>query len=188
MDRGINDSPPAMGLLSRIALAFFLLSIPAAHAVDPAKTTAPEPTTEQNESPRLGPFALRGKIELSTAYDSNIFSLRREPLDDTLLIVAPSLSGTTNWEQHQLGWSLGAVAGRHNEFTGEDYEDYWVDGKGRHDLDDQGRSPETVRTFVAAGATRIGNGPGGRTVPRDIAGMIDHTLLRANATKDERAP
>jgi opacity protein-like surface antigen len=136
MDRGINASPSAIDLLSRIALAFFVLSIPAAHATDPAKTTAPETTTEQDASPRLGPFALQGQIELSTAYDSNIFSLRREPLDDILMIVAPSLSGATDWERHQLGWSMGAVAGRHNEFSGEDYEDYWVDGKGRYDLDD----------------------------------------------------
>jgi deoxyribose-phosphate aldolase len=47
------------------------------------------------------------------------------------------------------------------------------------------RAPETVRSFVAAGASRIGNSPGSHAVPRDIAGYIDHTLLKPDATQAE---
>ncbi len=47
------------------------------------------------------------------------------------------------------------------------------------------RSPETVRSFVAAGASRIGGTPGSRNIPTDIAGTIDHTLLKPDATDDQ---
>jgi deoxyribose-phosphate aldolase len=46
-----------------------------------------------------------------------------------------------------------------------------------------GRAPETVRSFVAAGASRIGHAPGAPEVPLDIASTIDHTLLKPDATE-----
>ncbi len=52
-------------------------------------------------------------------------------------------------------------------------------------VDPSRRSPETVRRFVAAGASRIGSAPGGGSVPRDIARYIDHTLLKPDATDAE---
>jgi deoxyribose-phosphate aldolase len=42
-----------------------------------------------------------------------------------------------------------------------------------------------VRSFVAAGASRIGGTPGSRSVPTDIAGYIDHTLLKPDATDEQ---
>ncbi len=48
-----------------------------------------------------------------------------------------------------------------------------------------GRSPETVRTFVAAGASRISGSAGSPAVPRDIAHYIDHTMLKPDATDDQ---
>ena len=47
------------------------------------------------------------------------------------------------------------------------------------------RTPDTVRGFVAAGASRIGAGPGAGAVPHDIAALIDHTLLRPDATEEQ---
>ncbi len=47
------------------------------------------------------------------------------------------------------------------------------------------RSPETVRSFVAAGADRIGGSPGAHVIPQDIARTIDHTLLKPDATEDQ---
>lgn len=47
------------------------------------------------------------------------------------------------------------------------------------------RSPETVRAFVAAGASRIGAAPGVANVSGDIARTIDHTLLKPDATEAE---
>ena len=42
-----------------------------------------------------------------------------------------------------------------------------------------------VRTVVAAGATRISYNGSGADVPTDLAGYIDHTLLRADASAAE---
>jgi deoxyribose-phosphate aldolase len=45
--------------------------------------------------------------------------------------------------------------------------------------------PTAIREWVGLGVTRFGNALGGASVPRDMAGYIDHTLLKAAATKEE---
>jgi deoxyribose-phosphate aldolase len=47
------------------------------------------------------------------------------------------------------------------------------------------RKPWSVRAVADAGASRIAALPVGGEVPADIAGMIDHTLLKAEATRDD---
>lgn len=47
------------------------------------------------------------------------------------------------------------------------------------------RRPWTVRAAEEVGMSRIAAAPGIGEVPTDIAGMIDHTLLKAEATRDE---
>ena len=44
------------------------------------------------------------------------------------------------------------------------------------------RRPEAVRALAAEGAERIGSAAGTGQAPDDIAAMIDHTLLKADAT------
>lgn len=44
------------------------------------------------------------------------------------------------------------------------------------------KNPTAMREFIAAGATRFGHGPGGGPVAADVAGSIDHTLLKPEAT------
>jgi deoxyribose-phosphate aldolase len=46
-------------------------------------------------------------------------------------------------------------------------------------------SAEKVRTVLAAGATRVSYVGDGADVPTDLAGFIDHTLLRPDATAAE---
>lgn len=45
--------------------------------------------------------------------------------------------------------------------------------------------PEKVQAVIDAGADRLGNGLGSRITGRMIGDMIDHTLLKADATRDE---
>lgn len=47
------------------------------------------------------------------------------------------------------------------------------------------RRPEAVRAVMDAGAARVGSGPGTLDPGGDIAGLIDHTLLKANATAED---
>jgi deoxyribose-phosphate aldolase len=47
------------------------------------------------------------------------------------------------------------------------------------------RRPWSVRAMDGAGATRVGAPPGIGEVPADLAKLIDHTLLKAEATRDE---
>lgn len=46
-------------------------------------------------------------------------------------------------------------------------------------------APQAARRLLTLGARRIGNLPGTGRVPEDLAGYIDHTLLRPNATSDD---
>jgi len=45
--------------------------------------------------------------------------------------------------------------------------------------------PATTERVLVEGATRIGAAPDGRALGPDMAGRIDHTLLKADATADE---
>jgi deoxyribose-phosphate aldolase len=47
------------------------------------------------------------------------------------------------------------------------------------------RRPWSVRAAEGAGATRVGALPGIGSVPGDLAKLIDHTLLKPEATRDE---
>lgn len=47
------------------------------------------------------------------------------------------------------------------------------------------RRPEAVRAVLAEGAGRIGSALGTGAAPDDIAAMIDHTLLKADATSED---
>jgi deoxyribose-phosphate aldolase len=47
------------------------------------------------------------------------------------------------------------------------------------------RRPWSVRAAEDAGASRIAAAPSATAIPADLAGMIDHTLLKADATKAE---
>jgi deoxyribose-phosphate aldolase len=47
------------------------------------------------------------------------------------------------------------------------------------------RRPWSVRAMEGAGAMRVGAAPGVGQVPADLARLIDHTLLKPEATRDE---
>jgi deoxyribose-phosphate aldolase len=47
------------------------------------------------------------------------------------------------------------------------------------------RRPWSVRAMEGAGAMRVGSAPGVGAVSADLARMIDHTLLKPDATRDE---
>ncbi|MBU0640664.1 MAG: deoxyribose-phosphate aldolase [Planctomycetes bacterium] len=46
-------------------------------------------------------------------------------------------------------------------------------------------SPESMRQLIEAGAARIGHRPGRGALPKDLAGYIDHTLLRPEASAED---
>src|SRR5262245_22771975 len=47
------------------------------------------------------------------------------------------------------------------------------------------RRPWSVRAMEGAGAMRVGAAPGVGDVPADLAKLIDHTMLKPEATRDE---
>lgn len=47
------------------------------------------------------------------------------------------------------------------------------------------KNPGTVRDLIGMGASRIGHGLGGGPIAKDVAGFIDHTLLKPEATSQQ---
>ncbi len=47
------------------------------------------------------------------------------------------------------------------------------------------KDPAAVRDLIGMGASRIGHGLGGGPIARDVAGSIDHTLLKPEATAEQ---
>src|SRR5262245_4579880 len=47
------------------------------------------------------------------------------------------------------------------------------------------RRPWSVRAIEDAGASRVGAPAGTGQLPADMAGLIDHTLLKADVTRDD---
>lgn len=45
------------------------------------------------------------------------------------------------------------------------------------------KAPETIRAYLDLGAGRISHTPGKGRIPKDIAGFIDHTILKPDATE-----
>jgi len=85
----------------------------------------------------LGSFLFQPKLTVGYQYDSNIFAIRDNEADDTRLTISPDLSFSSNWEQHLVNLNVGGELGRYNQFTSEDYDDYWVNLDGRYDISEK---------------------------------------------------
>ncbi|UCH40651.1 MAG: outer membrane beta-barrel protein, partial [Gammaproteobacteria bacterium] len=96
----------------------------------------------------LGSFLFRPELAVSERYDSNIFALRDDEIEDTLLIIEPSFLLFSNWKEHLLKLGIGGEAGRYHDYSSEDYDDYWIDLQGRYDFSD------TTNVFGGVNHTR----------------------------------
>lgn len=119
-----------------IACSIAILCLPPAPLVAQTIDTDP-PDGGAASAPdgyRWGTFLVRPEVALSLVHDSNIFATRTDEVDDSLLLLTPSVTLDSQWERHRVGLAAGAATARYRDADSEDYADYWADAEGRYDL------------------------------------------------------
>lgn len=102
------------------------------------ESSAQETIGENTSSPNyysIGDFRLQATADVSEYYDTNIFSTRNNTIDDFITTVSPGVSLQSNWDEHGLNVKAGGTVGRHSEYGGEDYEDYYIGTDAFFDID-----------------------------------------------------
>ncbi len=112
----------------RLAAAALATLCSAARAAEPPVAEAAAP-----EAPSPG-FVWRPQLALTPMYDDNIYALPADAIADWVWVVSPTLSAESQWDTHRLRFDAGAELGRYDEYTSEDYDDWWVNVDGRFDL------------------------------------------------------
>jgi len=105
----------------------------AAQGADPPPEAKPAPDAVEPGA-TAGSFAWRPQLSLTPMYDDNIYALPTHEISDWIWVLSPTLSGESQWDSHLLRIDAGAELGRYDEYTTEDYDDWWVNADGRYDL------------------------------------------------------
>lgn len=87
----------------------------------------------RDRSTGLASFLVFPKLDVTTAYESNLFRDRSRQ-HDRILVVSPELALRSDWERHNLEIVVGADIGRHLRNDTEDYEDVRGAVTGRLDV------------------------------------------------------
>lgn len=119
-----------------------------------------------------GTFLVRPEAGVSLVYDSNIFATRTDEIDDTLILLTPSVDVTSQWDRHKLNFNAGATAARYHSADSENYQDYWADVDGRYDIGGN------TNVFGGLGYSREHED---RSSPDDIAGSEPTTYDSSRA-------
>jgi hypothetical protein len=110
----------------------------AALSVTPVGADPAGPADERADAADVGTGAgelvWRPSISLTPMYDDNIYALPTREISDWVWVLSPTLSGESQWDGSRLRIDAGAELGRYDEYTTEDYDDWWVNADGRYDL------------------------------------------------------
>ena len=160
---GAGDEGVRRGCKARQALAWLLLAIAAApvavlHAqAAPAVPqlggntigAAPALREEKNEQGLpVGAFTLLPRLELSGAYDDNIFLLNHGKLDDALFTVEPSVELRSGWLNNSLNLRADSIHTRYASHPVNDTDQYKFDGDG---------SVTIMRDWIFSGSASYGH-------------------------------
>ena len=96
----------------------------------------------------VGSLSLMPELKISGSYDDNIFATRTETISDRILHLIPSLDLRSRWSEHKISLTVGADIARYQEYSDEDYEDYWLTTEGRYDFS------ESLNLFGGMGYSR----------------------------------
>ena len=121
-------------------ICLFMLVLPAR----PEEIASAQPQTEAQlpveavaiTGIELGSFRLLPELTISGGYDDNIFATRTQTKSDRILHLLPSLDIRSEWSEHRLGFKAGADIARYDDYSSEDFEDYWLSTNGRYDFSD----------------------------------------------------
>ncbi|SMF21287.1 hypothetical protein SAMN06265365_104207 [Tistlia consotensis] len=122
-------------LVGTAAACFALAAVASAAAAQDAVSVLDRPRPEYDPvGGRVGSFFIYPKAEVETRYDTNIFATQNNAKDDFIGVFSPQISIQSDWTRHALNASAGAEIGRYADFSGEDYEDFFLKTNGRLDV------------------------------------------------------
>jgi hypothetical protein len=96
------------------------------------------PATASAQSNRdgivYGPMVLKPSLEMTARYDDNIFLDQNGEVKDVIFRLAPSITGKTNWNRHEIAVKAGIAGELHAENQDDDSLDANVGMSGRYDI------------------------------------------------------
>lgn len=101
-----------------------------------ARVTSMLPPAQPAEFPGIawGSFLVFPDVSLTATYDDNLYAERRNPAEDTVYTLSPSVELKSRWARHALNFGIGADLDRYRSNDSEDVNDYWAGFDGRYDL------------------------------------------------------
>jgi hypothetical protein len=154
-----RDTHRAFGLRGVATLATAFLSAPAVMAVElapelrlpaleggmpdirrrpeEARTVTPLTRPRPELDPlgaRIRSFVLWTRVDLKADYNDNVFATDGHERSDYVAVVAPDVQLRSDWSRHALAIGGTANSARHQDFSGENYDDWRVFTDGRLDF------------------------------------------------------
>ncbi len=81
-----------------------------------------------------GSFLVFPELSQAATYDDNIYAERRNPSDDWVYTLSPSLALKSDWKRHALNFDIGGDFDQYHKHAQEDVNDYWLGFDGHYDL------------------------------------------------------
>lgn len=121
---------------SALALAAGLVVAPTVSAQEQPISSVYEKARPDFDAPgsRSGSFIFNPEVNVTGAYDSNIFAQRSNVTDDFIVRIKPGFSLDSDWNNNSFSMFANADIGQHFDNTRENYEDFNFGMNGRIDL------------------------------------------------------
>ena len=138
-------------------------------------------TARTRPRPELEPLGVRiGSLQLTTelgmraGYNDNLFAAEDRKESDFLYTFAPRFELRSDWSRHEIRVGADAVQARHQDFSGEDYDDWRIFADTRLDVGTQG---------ALFGQFSVSRGHETRESPNSIADreMAEYLVSQATA-------
>ena len=83
---------------------------------------------------RIRSFMLWTRVDLKADYNDNVFATDGHERSDYVAVVAPQVRLVSDWSRHALSVGADSASARHQDFSGENYDDWRVFTDGRLDF------------------------------------------------------
>ncbi|NKN34549.1 outer membrane beta-barrel protein [Marichromatium bheemlicum] len=105
-------------------------------SVDYLQPVAERPVAveEDERFVRLGGWKLTPQAELSGTFDSNIYATAKDEEDDFITVLKPKARLQSDWNVHEVMLEAGADLGWYQDFSSEDYQDFYLVNRNRLDI------------------------------------------------------
>jgi hypothetical protein len=126
----------AVGLVATTALC-----VPTLVAAQSGAEPDPNVTVQDRRRPDYDPLGIRAgsyfiypSLTVEGAYDSNVFADEDDEKDDFFATISPRVDAQSNFSRHALNFTIGAEGGAYNDYTSNNYFDFFSAADGRLDI------------------------------------------------------